>query len=63
MNDSGVGPAQFNKILSALDIPCLDAGTLKRVEKDVGKVVHAVAKESCVEALTLEKELTLKSPL
>lgn len=63
MNDSDIGPTKLNTLLTALNIPHVDPSTLKRAQEDVGPAVAAVAEESCMEALLLEKELTLKSPL
>ena len=63
MNDSDVGPAKLNTILTALNIPHVDASTLKRAEDDVGPAVASVAEESCLQALLLEKEMSLRSPL
>ena len=50
-----------NKFLSAMDIPCMDAKTFKTHERIIGPVVEFVAKESCIEATTLERVLTLEN--
>lgn len=59
MIDGGVGVSQLNVILSALDIPSLSTSTLKRYEKVVGSVIETVARNSCRQAIKVEKSLTI----
>jgi len=55
-----VGHEQFNKLLSAINIPTISTKTMKLAEERVGPVVVALADESCKEAIAEEKELTVR---
>ena len=57
MIDAGIGEAQLNTVLSALNIPPLTATILKRYERIVGRVIETVAKNSCHESIKLEKAM------
>ncbi|KAE8737620.1 hypothetical protein FOCC_FOCC016916, partial [Frankliniella occidentalis] len=59
--DSGVGHDQFNKLLSAMNLPTITAKTISRAEKRMGPSIVEVAQQSCREAIALEKELTRRS--
>lgn len=59
--DSGVGHEQFNKLFDTMNLPTIDAKTMKRAEDRVGKFVVAVAEESCKEAIAEERNLTLEA--
>lgn len=56
--DAGIGEAQMNIILSAINVPTLKAAMLKRYERVVGPVIEAVARESCQENVRQEIALT-----
>lgn len=57
--DNSNGPEQVNSWLSAMNMLPASPSLLKRYERAVGREVEAVAKESCREAIELEKGLTL----
>jgi len=57
MLDAGIGPAQLNTLLSALNIQPVSESLLKRHERVVGPFIEAVAADSCKEAIQLEKSL------
>ncbi|CAL1672156.1 unnamed protein product [Lasius platythorax] len=57
---AGMGWTHLNKILSCLNIPTISFSTLKRYEQEIGPLVEKVAKESCVKAAALERNLTIK---
>ncbi|XP_077272808.1 uncharacterized protein LOC143903226 [Temnothorax americanus] len=59
--DGGIGESHINTVLSSIDVPIVSALTLKKYERKVGVVIEEVAKESCIEAIRLEKKLTLKN--
>ncbi|XP_071652286.1 uncharacterized protein [Temnothorax longispinosus] len=56
--DGGIGITQLNTVLSAMNIPTIHATLLKRYERSVGVAIESAAKESCVEAIKVEKELS-----
>lgn len=55
-----MGHEQFNKLVSAMNMPTMNAKTMKLAEERVGPSIVRVAQESCKEAINLEKELTLR---
>ncbi|XP_058809997.1 uncharacterized protein LOC131675149 [Phymastichus coffea] len=56
MIDASVGECHINTVLSATDVPTVLPTTMKKYERQVG-----VAQESCLEAVRLEKQMTLKN--
>lgn len=66
MIDAGIGPTQIIKLHSTINIPTLDAKTLKKRERvrigvrEVGKAIELEAKSSCKEVLQEEIKLTEK---
>lgn len=62
MIDGGIGETQVNIFLSTLSVPTVLTSTLKKYERRVGVAVEAVAKESCEEAVRIEKNLSLENP-
>lgn len=48
-------------VMSALGIGTVTPSLLKRHERYVGKVIEAVAKDSCSDSIELEKKLTAES--
>ncbi|KAH0549838.1 hypothetical protein KQX54_015017, partial [Cotesia glomerata] len=57
--DAGIGEAQINTILSALDIPIINSALLKRYGRIVGAAIEQVAEDSCQDFIRLEKQLTI----
>ncbi|XP_043271195.1 uncharacterized protein [Venturia canescens] len=57
--DAGIGEAQMNTILSALDIPAVTKSLLKRHERIVGVAIEELANESCRTSIRIEKDLTV----
>lgn len=60
MLDGGQGPTHINNLLSSIDMPTLSTKTLKKYERQIGAAIETVCEESCVEAIQLEKKLTLE---
>ncbi|KAK3931316.1 Ribonuclease T, partial [Frankliniella fusca] len=56
--DSGVGHEQFNKLLSVMNLPPLYRNTFIRAQECVGQSLASVARNSCKEAIQLEKGVT-----
>lgn len=56
-----MGLEQFNKLLSAMNLPIVHPNTLKNAEDRIGKCVVSVAKESCKQAIADERDLTLSA--
>ncbi|TGZ50295.1 hypothetical protein DBV15_12063, partial [Temnothorax longispinosus] len=61
MIDTGIGEAQVNTFLSALDIHPVSKSLLKRHERDAGLTIERLAKESCQKSIELERQLTIAS--
>ncbi|KAK0159463.1 hypothetical protein PV327_011116, partial [Microctonus hyperodae] len=57
--DGGIGETQLNTILSALNVPTINHNSIKRYERLVGPAIETVVKDSCHEALKVERELTI----
>ncbi|XP_043270812.1 uncharacterized protein [Venturia canescens] len=58
---AGMGYSHLNKFLACIDSPVIDSKLFKRHEREVGKTVEAVAKESCSKWAETERELTIKN--
>ncbi|XP_018375245.1 PREDICTED: uncharacterized protein LOC108769013 [Trachymyrmex cornetzi] len=58
--ESGTGNTHLNKILSAVNVPIMHTSVFKRYEKKVGAAIEELAKESCLENLKLEREMTIE---
>ncbi|KAK3925215.1 Sensor protein NarQ-like protein [Frankliniella fusca] len=58
--DSGVGHEQFNKVLSAMNLPTIHANTIVTPERRMGPSIVEVAEQSCRDAILEERELTLR---
>lgn len=56
MLHAGVGPTHVNALLSSMNIPPIARNTLKRREREVGPAVEKVAKRSCTDAFSEERE-------
>ena len=61
MIDAGLGEAQINSVLSAMNIPNLAPKALKGYERQVGCAIEEVAIESCIKSVQLEKKETIKA--
>ena len=59
MIDAGFGETHINTLLSAINVPTVTAGFIKKNERLVGQAIEDVAKESCIESIQLEKQLTM----
>ncbi|KAK0070576.1 hypothetical protein PV326_002354, partial [Microctonus aethiopoides] len=55
---AGGGVIQTNKYFSLLDLPLVSPNTYKLQERIIGPFIEEAARESCVEAVLIEKELT-----
>lgn len=59
--NGGMGETKANKFLTSIGLPKFCNKTFKKHERLVGPIVEQVARESCAEAVALEKELTEKN--
>lgn len=59
MIDSGLGERQVNSFLSMLDVPTVSQTTLKKYERFVGLGIEEVARDSCLESIRIEKQMTI----
>ncbi|KAK3931057.1 Ribonuclease T, partial [Frankliniella fusca] len=59
LQDSGLGVEPLNKFFSVLNLPPVYRSTIIRAQDRVGPVLAEVAKESCKEAILLEKNMAL----
>ena len=57
--NAGIGHTHVNSLLSCLDIPTVNHVTFNAREKEVGKAVEHVAKESCVASCCKEREMAM----
>lgn len=48
-------------MLDSLDIPEFYWNTFKNHEEEVGPIIEKLARESCMKAAALERELTIKN--
>ena len=55
---AGGGITKVNKFLSIFGLPVATNNTFKLHERIIGPFIEEVAKESCIEAVLIEKELT-----
>ena len=53
---TGVGNTHLNNLLSTLNVPSMNSSTLKNREREAGKVIELVAKNSCQQILNLDRE-------
>lgn len=54
MLNAGVGEQQINNILAELNIPTISHTTLKKREREIGKVFEDVSSTSCDRAIDEE---------
>ena len=57
---AGIGETHLSEIFSTMNIPTMSRACFKTREREVGQTVEMVAKESCKEALSLEREHNIK---
>ena len=53
---TGVGNTDLNNLLSTLNVPAMNSSTFKNQERETGKAIELVAKNSCQQFLNLERE-------
>ncbi|KAK0171457.1 hypothetical protein PV327_011273 [Microctonus hyperodae] len=58
--NSGLGPTKTNKFLKTVGLPGVNEKTFKVHERLVGPIIEQIARDSCIEAVTVEKELTVQ---
>lgn len=58
---SGSGATKANKLFKIMGLHGMTERTYKLHERIVGPIIEAVAKETCVDAVALEKSLTLEN--
>ena len=56
MLHAGIGVTHVNALLTSINLPAVGQNTLKAREREVGPAIEAVARNSCLEGLQLEKE-------
>ncbi|XP_077991796.1 uncharacterized protein LOC144446003 [Glandiceps talaboti] len=61
MIHAGIGERQLNSLLSSLNIPPVNHRTLKKREREIGKVIEEIAVTSTTSALIEEESATAKS--
>lgn len=61
--DAGIGEAQVNTFLSALDIHPVSKNLLKRHERDAGLAIERLAKKSCQRSIQVERKLTIATEM
>ena len=58
--DAGIGETHLNTILTTMNVPPIANNTYKRREREVGLAVEQIAKRSCTNVTTTEKEMEIK---
>lgn len=58
---TGLGHTHINKLMRTINVPTMSSTTFKRREREIGKVVENVAKETCKKAAAEERNLTIKN--
>ena len=58
---AGIGQTHINNVLSTLNVPTLNSVNFKLREREVGKAVESIAKSSCQNCLTMEKNEALQN--
>ena len=59
MIDAGFGEMNLNTLLPATNVPTVIAGFIKKNERLVGQAIEDVAKESYIQSIQLERQLTM----
>lgn len=57
---TGVGNTHLNNLLSTLNVPAMNSSTFKNREREAGKAIELVAKNSCQQFLNLEREKAIE---
>ena len=58
---AAIGQTHINNVLSTLNAPTLNSVTFKLREREAGKAVESIAKSSCQNCLTMEKNEALQN--
>ncbi|XP_051173340.1 uncharacterized protein LOC127289445 [Leptopilina boulardi] len=58
---SGIGNTALNKVLACLNIPSISTNLYKRYEREVGPALEKIAKDSCKQAATEERQLVINN--
>ncbi|XP_058796021.1 uncharacterized protein LOC131666934 [Phymastichus coffea] len=58
--DAGLGETKLNTFISGLNIPAINASSLKKWERYVGTGIEKLAQTTCIAAIKEEKRLTLE---
>lgn len=58
---TGVGNTHLNNLLSTLNVPAMNSSTFKNREREAGKAIELVAKNSCQQFLNLEREKAIEN--
>ena len=58
---TGVGNTHLNNLLSALNVPEMNSSTFKNREREAGKAIELVARNSCQQFLNLEREKAIEN--
>lgn len=56
---AGMGFTHLENFFACLNIPCINAKTFKKHEEEVGQAIENVAKDSCMKAAAVKRQLTL----
>ena len=58
---TGVGNTHLNNLLSTLNVPAMNSSTFKNREREAGKAIELVARNSCQQFLNLEREKAIEN--
>ena len=56
MLHAGIGVTHVNALLTSINLAAVGENTLKAREREVGPAIEAVARNSCLEGLQMEKK-------
>lgn len=58
---TGIGETHLNNMLSTLNVPCMNPVTFKSREREIGAAVESVAKKSCQQNMSLERNIAIEN--
>jgi len=58
---AGVGNTHLNNLLSTLNVPAMNSSTFKTREREAGKAIELVAKNSCEQFLNRERDKSIEN--
>lgn len=58
---AGVGNTHLNNLLSTLNVPAMNSSTFKTREREAGKAIEQVAKNSCEQFLNRERDKAIEN--